>query len=63
MSSEPKNCHNEGQEDASEGVHEPPHECVKELLFTWSDREIKEHAEENRSYNEGWHHTKDQIDD
>ena len=58
----PKNYHNQGQEDAAAGRFEPPHETIKDLLLTWSSDDLKEHAEENTSYKEGWRHTKDQLD-
>lgn len=56
-----KNYHNEGQEDASKGKYDPPHNLLDDLL-TWSDSGMKKMNEENSSYNEGWEHTKDQKD-
>lgn len=56
-----KNYHNIGQEDASEGKYNPPHDPLDDLL-TWSNSGMKKMNEENSSYNEGWRHTKDQKD-
>ncbi|NJK93323.1 MAG: hypothetical protein HC904_16845 [Blastochloris sp.] len=47
--------HNDGQEDASKGKYDPPHEHP---LGFYDDKEI----EDRKAYKEGWRHTKDQDD-
>lgn len=51
--------HNKGQEDAARGKYEPPHGMVEDLT-TWSSDAMRKMAEENKAYDEGWRHAKDQ---
>ncbi len=57
-SDELQDHHNKGQQDASEGKYDQPHE-VEEMLFS---RKIAEKFEDNDAYREGWRNTKDQKD-
>lgn len=54
-----KNYHDEGQEDASEGVYNPPHSHVEEL-FTWTSDGLEEIREDREQYNDGYHHHESQ---
>jgi len=55
MSSDNKDHHAQGQKDAKDGKHSPPHDNPRDnLCATYSDKEIKNHAE----YKAGWKNAK-----
>jgi len=64
MSDGPKNYHNDGQEDRSDGKYDPPHSAedylMAELNPFVSREETIEMKEEDDSYNSGYNHTKEQ---
>jgi hypothetical protein len=51
----PKNHHNQGQEDASNGKNERPHSHTEEF-FTYDRDKLRDLHEDNRQYQEGRNH-------
>jgi hypothetical protein len=59
----PNNYHNQGQEDASNGVDNPPHDLGSRLfdLITFNSRPESEYQQDIEDYNAGHSHTESQI--
>jgi hypothetical protein len=52
--------HDKGEQDRSNGDYDPPHGVIDHFT-TWSTSGNERLADENKSYNDGWHNTDDQI--
>ena len=57
----PREDHNKGQEDASEGKYEPPHSTMDEVIDFFNPfvtpTEFEKNQEQNQDYDKGWNHT------
>ena len=48
--------HNKGQSDRSNNTYDPPVGVLEDFL-TWSPSGVRENAERNSDYRDGWTHT------